>query len=378
MSENLDIIQPKSDEHIYAQTAAYAHEQPYPHSRELSRDIGGAATAFLEGESVVTAREDFSGNKTEVEHTPDDYVSFLRNMDQETRSDVGFLAQKMQSYDTYRSKVDEALNEASEDDEHYLGRGSNGKAFMFEQDGKKYAVKTGGVTFSDARAFNRAKDIEGVSHLEGIDLDTNRSVMNLVPGKEAPRLTFEEREAIPQEHIEGVIDKAIELYNAGIQIDPKPSNFLYDTEKGFGIIDYQAHHNPEWSLSDQAMSVTAMLNHYPYNSNEPQYGTPGYEAFAHERAVRSVTMLNKFLDAMEQNHPDLLKKAAQKQAEVNANPRKSGGALYPVYTMPTDTQQLAAFKDRVIGLGLQGEEPKPIEYHEFDDLDVIDTTVRRV
>lgn len=368
MSEHSDVIQPKPDEHIYAQTAAYAAEQVSPHSGELAKDIGGTATAFLGNETVTTTHENIMGNKTEVEHTPADYVSFLRGMDQETRSDVGFLTQKMQAHNAYKSAVDEALNEASEGDEHYLGRGSNGKAFMFEQDGEKYAVKTGGVSYRDVRAFNRAKDIEGISHLIAMDLDTKRSVMNLVPGIEAPRLTSEERLAIPKEHMAGVIDKSLELYNAGIHIDPKPSNFLYDQDKGFGIIDYGVLDNSEWTRAAQVMGTTRMLTFKNRDPDGPKYGTPEYEAHEHERHTEAVVILNRFLDAMEEDHPEIIQEAAKEQAAINADALKSGGDFYPIYAMPIDTPELVAFKDRIIALGLQGQEPKPpMQYDDADE-----------
>lgn len=379
MHEQIDIIHPKDDEQIYAETAAFAHEQPFPHDRQLSKDIGGTATAFIAGETVTTSHEDFTGNVEKREHTVANYVEFLRAMDPETRSDVGFLTDKMQAYDEFREDVDDALHEATENDAHYLGRGSNGKAFMFEKDGERYAVKTGGVSYSDVRAFNRAKDIENVGHLIAMDLDTNRSVMNLVPGIEAPRLTTAQRQQIPQQHIEDVIGKSIELYHAGIQIDPKPSNYLYDSEKGFGIIDYQAQQdgNRAWTLSDQAMSARTMLIFQNPSSAGPKYGTAEYDARQHDACVESVEMLNKFLDAMESKYPDVLEAAAARQAAINADPKTFSSGFYPVHDMPTDTPELQAFKERVIQLGLQGREYHPVSY-DFDDTDIIDAPIRVV
>lgn len=369
MHEQLETIHPKEDEQIYAETAAYAHEQPFPHSRELAQDIGGTATAFLGGESVTTYSRGFNNEiREEIEHTPKDYVDFLRNMDRETRADIGFLTDKMQSYDEFKSSVDAALTGASEGDEHYLGRGLNGKAFMFERNGEKYAVKTGGVSYRDVRAFNRAKDINGVSHLIAIDLDSRHSVMNLVPGTEAPRLSSEERRNIPKKHISDLIGKAIELHEAGVQIDPKPSNFLYDNEKGFGVIDYGTRENSEWTVEDQVMTLSSMLTFKPYNPNGPAYGTPEYEADMHKGHEEAVALLNPFLDILEDEYPDILKAAARKQAEINADPRRSG-SFYSIYTMPTDTSELLAFKERIIRLGLQGEE---LKVYDYDDLDVID------
>jgi hypothetical protein len=380
MHEHIDIIQPKDDEQIYAETAAFAHEQPFPHDRQLSKDIGGTATAFVAGETVTTSHEDFMGKVEKREHTPANYVEFLRSMDPETRSDIGFLTDKMQAYEGFRVNVDAALNEATENDAHYLGRGSNGKAFMVEQDGERYAVKTGGVSYADVRAFNRAKDIENVGHLIAMDLDTNRSVMNLVPGTEAPRLTTAQRQQIPQRHIEDVIGKSLELYDAKIQIDPKPSNYLYDSEKGFGIIDYQAQQEgsqDRWTRSDQAMSAHTMLVFHNPSSTDPAYGTPEYAAWQHDNHIESVGMLNKFLDAMEAKYPDTLEAAAARQAAINADPKTFSSGFYPVHDMPTDTPELQAFKERVIRLGLQGQEYHPVTYN-FDDGDIIDAPIRVV
>ncbi len=364
MSENLDIIQPKSDEHIYAQTAAYVHEQP--HDRELGRDIGGVATAFVSGESVITTGE--GSDKQETEHTSEDYVSFLRAASPETRSDIGFLTDKMRAYADFKEDIDDILADSSEDDEHYLGKGSAGMAFKLQRDDQDYAVKRGGVSFGDIRAFNRAKDIDGVSHLVAMDLDAKRSVMNLVPGTLATQLTNADRVAIPEVHVQGVIEKAVELYDAGVRIDPKPSNFLYDQEKGFGIIDYQVLEEKD-TLADQVAGTSRMLIIRSNNLDIPADGTPEYAAYEHRNAEADSIILNKYLNVLESKYPDILEQMAKRQADNIADPSIGSGSLFYPYALPTDTPQLAAFKDRLDTLGLLGEEYVAKEYDDEADED---------
>lgn len=351
MAENLDIIHPKPDEQIYAQTAAYAYEQP--HARELGRDVGSVATAFLNDESVMTSGE--GSDEQEAEHTPEDYVSFLRAASPETRSDIGFLTDKMQAYADFKEDINAILASSSEDDDHYLGKGSAGMAFKLHHDGQDYAIKRGGVGFGDVRAFNRAKDIDGISHLVAIDLDAKRSVMNLVPGTLATKLTNAEREAIPESHVSGVIAKAVELYDAGVRIDPKPSNFLYDKEKGFGIIDYQARQEDD-TLIDQVAGVSRMLIIRSNNADIPADGTPEYAEYERRGAESDSVILNKYLDVLSAKYPDILKQMAQRQADAIVDPKKGSGSLLYPYALPTSSPQVVAFKERLDTLGLLGEE----------------------
>ena len=366
----MDIIHNKPDSQLYAQTAAFADTVPYPHSRELSKDIGSVATSLLAGNEVTTTEKRWNGETVERTTSPNDYVDFLRSADPETRSDITFLSEKIDAFDDFSGSVDEALK-GTEDDDHYLGRGSNGKAFKFEQDGEGYAVKTGGVGYRDVRAFHRGEAMSpdrNIARLAAIDLDHNRSVMSLVPGELAETLTFSERRAIPRAQIKDAVATALDMYDHGLVIDPKPSNFLYDKERGFGFIDYGAQDaDTRTTRAEQAMSLRGMLTWHPNSPDEPRYGTPEYDAFHDQITSESTQILNTFLDVLEEDYPDVLQAAAEVQEKINNDPMTySPGMVYDISSLP-DNEEGNAFKARILRLGLQGTAPrKPVEYDDSD------------
>lgn len=127
-------IHPKTPEYLYAQTAAFVGHIP-----ELSRRIGETASSLLSGADVTFGDRQLDGSTTERTVTSLDYVNFLRSADQETRADIGFLSEKMQAFPTFAANADAAISKG-ENSENYLGRGSNGMAFAFDQGGERHVV----------------------------------------------------------------------------------------------------------------------------------------------------------------------------------------------------------------------------------------------
>lgn len=347
----------KPAEQIYAQTAAFADQQPYPHSRELSHRVGETAIALTSGQSVTTQNEHWDGRVEEHTVTPWDYVNFLRKADPETRADIAFLSDKMQAYSGFEESVSTTLRGAGKDSDSYLGSGSNGSAFRSEQDGKSFAVKTGGVEYPVLRAFRRGQNVDNIAHLEAINLDEKVSVMDLLPGRLIETMGFAERDAIPRAHLKDVIDTVIQMHEAGLVMDPKPSNFLYDPEHGFSILDYHAAGGRNLTpvgQAEQVMELGTMLRYHPPSKETPGYDTPEYEAWQRRQATEDVSLLSKFLDVLEEDYPDVLREAAVRQLEINNNPHThSGGMVYDTRYLP-EGEPFDSFKTRVEQLGLQG------------------------
>lgn len=193
--------------------------------------------------------------------------------------------------------------------------------------------------------------------------------MTLVSGYTTEKLSYEQRRAIPRRHIGDAIALAIELYEEDLLIDPKPSNFLYDPGKGFGIIDYGSRDEKSGRTKvEQVMALKPMLISYP-EANTPRFGTPEFEAYSLRKSGESIQILNTFLDVLEADYPDILEAAAREQAEINANSKTpSSGMIYNVERLP-DTPEGRAFRDRIFRLGLQGT--PPIEDIDLGDLEVI-------
>src|SRR5690348_9592501 len=102
-------IQPKPDELLYAQTAAYVHDQPHPYNYKLGRDVGNVAVGLLAGNDVTAENERWNGEIEVHTLTPDAYRDFLRHADAETRSDIAFLAQKQRAFADFRTDADATL-----------------------------------------------------------------------------------------------------------------------------------------------------------------------------------------------------------------------------------------------------------------------------
>lgn len=359
-------IIPKTPEHIHAQTTAFVDTIPVlEHRSALSRQIAHVATELTANRPVLSIQEKFatiSNETVEMTVEPDQYVNFLRQLSPEERADVAFLADASKRYSDFRESVEQATHGANEESTNYLGRGIGGRAYRFSQDGVDYAVKFGNNSWSNIPAFRRAKDIDGVSHLYAADLDNNIAVMNLVPGTLADKMSFAEKDAIPTEHLEAAIAKAIEMFKKGLMIDPKPSNFLYDKDKGFGFIDYRSRvHSQYDTLSNQVMGLTTMLQVVTDNDTYQTltYGTPEYAAFNAKRTAETIKVQSKFLDILESDYPEIINEAAQSVAKDRDDPRTAtGGPLMDIYNLPEG----AIFKEyaqRVQRLGLAGDKPKP-------------------
>lgn len=337
--------QRKSDERIKAETVGYTYDSlaPWAHTEQLRKDLTGTALKLTTGESVVTEKWSVIRNTIDHrEHTPESYVEYLRSLDPEQRKDIVFAANIMQAYEPLRHDAEETLlhNEGSA---NYLGSGSNGSVYKMSHGGVEYAVKHGGVGHHEMRAARFGQNIDGISHIVAMDIDNRIGVMNYVPGRVPEKMSKEEMALIPDEHIRAAIDKSIEMYEAGLAVDPKQSNFLYDAKNGFGIIDYSAFSKKhEMSKSDQVFFLASVLR----------------EHSGHERVSdHSIVMVNRFLDMIEQEYPDILKEAVAENKKEKEDPR-IGYTLGPtgidIYNLPSG-EIFEAFKARVIKLALDGK-----------------------
>jgi hypothetical protein len=363
-------VQEQSPELVFAQTAAFANEQLHPYDHALQQDIGWVSMAFMRGESVTIAAAKSPHDRT---FSPGEYAHFLERIDPETQADIAFLADNMREYPRFSERAAAALV----DESRCVGKGSQGKGFWFVQDGEALVVKTGGVFYADVRAFRRGASVEGIAHLKAIDLDRRAAVMNRIPGKLAETMSFAERTAIPRKHLTDVSDKVMEMHDAGLTVDPKSTNFLYDPEKGFGIIDYLATGGKgmvEQTKAQQVIELKQMLTCRPDSSEDPAYGTPEAEELRNTRELEDVQLLDRFLGILEADYPDILQQAAAHQAAINADPDmfSTNSMVYPTDDLPAGAP-FDAFKARIERLGLQGREAA-VDNH---DQSVIELPIRQ-
>lgn len=126
-------------------------------------------------------------------------------------------------------------------------------------DEKTYAAKFSRVTQAnfEIKSLLRAKGIPRTSQLVSYSFEDGVVIMELLPGKDITNLTLgEDAQNITDEHLEQLIDTVRELDAKGLIIDSNPSNFMYDPEQGFSVLDYNLKEGwSEYELPQAAMDT---------------------------------------------------------------------------------------------------------------------------
>jgi hypothetical protein len=132
--------------------------------------------------------------------------------------------------------------------------GGSGKAdgFVVSKNGRDYIVR---IPHSDdpdpALVDIHTKQLIrglGVPHLEqisAISYEQGVTISERMPGQDLERITPEQLSHVTDDQLTDLIDTVIRADRNGIFIDPsKANNFFYDSQIGFGIIDYGSKGNP--------------------------------------------------------------------------------------------------------------------------------------
>jgi hypothetical protein len=176
------------------------------------------------------------------------YADFLRSAGGSNSEAIKGRAEMLGAYRDFAPAIRE-LKESIKDlnrEEHsaFLGSGMNSSVFLVENAGKKYAVRIPGKGEISPSAIDKhlaaAVLAKGIPHLEQIvaaSYEDGVTIAELMPGKEVGKLTAEEIRSISNGQLAELIDTLLAASHRGIEIDPKPSNFFYDQEVGFGIVD---------------------------------------------------------------------------------------------------------------------------------------------
>lgn len=131
--------------------------------------------------------------------------------------------------------------------------------------------------------------------------------MELLPGTNVTNLDPETTPEYSDEHIKQLIKTVIELYNHGVVIDPKPSNFMYDEEHGFSILDF---HLLKWShsIGDIVMSLSHALTARKWPRLD--YESDDYEEQSKANTIARykvhLPLMIKFLRILKNDFPDIL------------------------------------------------------------------------
>lgn len=300
--------QPKPEERLQAQAESFADKGV----KEFSDD----QAIFLKYSAELSQLTDLGNIPQEL---PDElkaaiaknkrgYVAYLRRTKKE---EIDFREQNIR---TYKEQFQPAIQElkvriaASENPKslpEYLGSGSNGSAYKIEMGGVAYAAKfSSSLTQSnfEIKPLIRAKGIENVAQLEAYSFEDGVVIMDLLPGQEVTKIKPEKDPGYTDEQITAVIAKVQELDEKGLVIDPKASNFLYDKEKGFSILDFHLKQG-NWDLPNQVISLRNMLSARDWKQLD--YDTPEYDAQAIEQQKITLAATLKLLTITKNKFPDI-------------------------------------------------------------------------
>jgi hypothetical protein len=114
-------------------------------------------------------------------------------------------------------------------------------------------------------ALDRVRGIPGVEQLTAISIEDGVTVSELLPGKDGSYLFGEDISSVTSEQLERLLSTLEVLHERDIRTDSKPSNFLYDPEKGFSVLDFSIE--PEGgtdeyhqSMQQKVKDVAALLS----------------------------------------------------------------------------------------------------------------------
>jgi hypothetical protein len=248
------IRHPKSPEQLQAQVAAFASNriQNLTNRDYILSHLPSLAEGTLKDVVRVTDSTEYErrsdGNGYIV--TPEgaevvagsaaDYVGYLRDAD--SRDQVMRRTRLLENYQQFDRLADAATE--------VLGSGSRAEVRrIVGSDGRAYAVRIPKGPRVDipsvehkVRAALRGQGIPHLEQIVGVSYEKGRTISEVMPGIELTKLSAAElARHITDDQLDTYIRTIISAYKAGIIIDPKPSNVLYDTQEGFGIIDYNEH-----------------------------------------------------------------------------------------------------------------------------------------
>lgn len=270
-----------------------------------------------------------------IQEHKDAYVNFLR---QERKLETSFIEENVKTYQEKFQPVIAGLKEKiaqgnSEQLPEYLGSGSNGSAFRIGVDGKTYAAKFSRSSIQanfEIKPLLRAKDTTHVAQLESYSFEDDVVVMELLPGTDVSNFTPEDAPEYSDEHITQLIDTVRELDAKGLVIDPKPSNFMYDPEQGFSVLDYHLKKGGNrYGLPQEIIDLKIALTARKFEKLD--YKAPNYKEKAKVQAIEgykiSLPMMVRFLGILEERYPDILADWQRQHDEDKNDPRISASEL---------------------------------------------------
>lgn len=221
----------------------------------------------------------------------------------------------------------------------YLGRGSNHQAFQFEYKSQPLVARIAirsqihpEVVKRMTQNMSRSNGIDHLEHIVASDPDRGVIISTLIPGKNICDLSKEEIEKITDQQFRDVIDTVIATVDAGITIDPKPSNLLYDPIQGFGIVDFCAS---PIQTTDREQEISEGIAGFGVSLTNAQYYGRRFNDTDLETLTNTIAAMEAGIDATER-----LKSIAREKVEPRIADRVNALLSNQVRSMETAAYDL--------------------------------------
>jgi len=270
---------PKSPEQVQAQIAAFTAErvEHYQDSKHIFRNLGGLALGEMQDITRTTNSTEYHRDENGdtirlpegTEHTvatSSEYADFLRSVGGQRYEAIQGRAEMLGEYSHFKPSIMALRTELADPEKrkghpNFLGNGSNATVFSISEGDKKYAVRVPNGRATDPSLIDShlagavlGKDVPHLEQIVAASYEDGVTVAELMPGKEIGQLTLDEIEGITDEQLGELVDTLAVASERGIEIDPKPSNFLYDSEAGYGIVDYHSSKVAGKNSKDQSFN----------------------------------------------------------------------------------------------------------------------------
>jgi hypothetical protein len=334
--------QEKSQERLQAQAEIFADRGVKNFSKDQA-DLLKYSTELSRIKDLNDLPPDLPEKLTSlIQKNKDAYVNFLR---QEKKLETSFIEENIKIYqEKFQPVIAELKAKKDQGDfkelPEYLGSGSNGAAFRIEVDGKIYAAKfSRSVTQAnfEIKPLLRAKNIPHAAQIVSYSFEDGVVIMELLPGTVVTNFTPEEAPEYSDENIIQLIDTVRELDSKGLTIDPKASNFMYDQEQGFSILDYQLKNSAsKYGLPQEIIGLRLAFT--ARKLERLDYDDPNFKEKANVQAIERnkifLPMMIKFLSILKEKYPNILADWQRQHDEDKKNPNIRVGEIIDRTNIP--------------------------------------------
>jgi len=348
-------FRPKSSEHLQAQVEAFGDKGVKAFSDE-QRKIFQHFAELSNIEDLDNLPSDLPPKAVEfIESHRQQYVIFLR---QEKKEEIQFRKENAEYYkQTFQKAVKElrAKIDADGAKDQYLGSGSNGVAYRIVVGGKEYAAKfSKSITQAnfEIKPLLRAKGIDHVAQLASYSFEDSVVIMELLHGTDVTKFRHEDAPEYSDDDITQLIETTIELNRNGIMIDPKPSNFIYDKEKGFSILDFHLK-NSSYTLADSVMDlrIALMSREWPKLDWKADDYKEKRDAQAREQDKVYLPLMVRFLTILRDKFPEILADYKREYAVKESDPRRSQAPIINREYIAKNNPEAAPYLKKLEELG---------------------------